>query len=155
MLFKISPVFAMLVLAGCATPPEPPKVVIDPQITALHQAATGVERQLEVLHRIEYAKTEKKQTEHSVNGLESSFTIQWEGSAQELIKGIADKIGYQFMVEGQQPLAPVLVPINVRNATAESILITISERMMTSSNTKIADIKTDAIKKTITIAYKK
>ena len=54
--------------------------------------------------------------------LQTRVTLDWLGPLERLAERLAEEIGYDFVVAGQQPPAPVMVEIEVRDEPAIFVL---------------------------------
>lgn len=89
---------------------------------AANKAADAVER----LARIEQQRTEPAPSPiveaYLPEPLRRNTSIQWSGEAETLVRQIASKIGYEFIVSGKQPPVPVMTDISVENMPVAKVL---------------------------------
>ena len=147
-------VFGALALAGCQTldldwdrekPPEKQAVVVsDPAELKLAEAAIRAEKALATLARARSAGVVPSvQTPRMVAPeLIKRMTVDWLGPLETIAKQLAEEAGYDFVVAGVRPPAPVMVEVDVvdkplilvfqdaGNQAGEAALLTVdAERM--------------------------
>lgn len=141
---------AVTLLTGCATNTvqvSNPKTTNEAQLASLNQTANLVSNQLNKLIRLEGGKTEV--SDSGKEALSTPLTVKWSGSGEDLAREVAKQIGFEFKVSGPQPLTPVIVPLDAKERSAESILRVVADRM-----NAVADIGVSANRKLIEITYR-
>lgn len=141
---------AVTLLTGCATNTvqvSNPQTTNEAQLASLNQTANLVSNQLNKLIRLEGGKAEVVNS--GKEALATPLTVKWSGSGEDLAKEVAKQIGFEFKVTGPIPLTPVIVPLDAKERTAESILHIVADRM-----NSVADVGVSANKKLIEIMYR-
>lgn len=141
---------ALTLLTGCATNTvqvSNPKITTDAQLASLNQTANLVSNQLNKLIRLEGGKAEVVNSGKEALGLQ--LTVKWDASGEELAKEVAKQIGFEFKVSGSPPATPIIIPLDAKDRTAESILHIVADRM-----NSVADLGVSANKKLIEITYR-
>ena len=119
--------FGVLALAGCQsldfdwtkgqTPDRPVAVVSDPAEVRLAEAATRAQEALTRLAEIRSGGVAPKVDIPRLvtPELQTRVTLDWQGPLERLAERLAAEIGYDFVVAGSRPPAPVMVGIEVKD----------------------------------------
>ena len=146
----------VLVASGCAsmssmfTKTETVKSDPNEQIVKLNEAANQVSNQLNRLMRVEQKQPENGVESAKGSALKTVLTVQWDGSAELLVSGLADQIGFRYIKSGVAPFTPIIVPLDAKDRSAETILRIVGDRLI-----GVAELRVSEKNKTIEIAYKK
>lgn len=126
-------VFGALALAGCQSldldwakqrAPETPAAVSDP---AEMRIAEAVEQAKEAIVTLAEERSAGAAPVVDVPRLvapelQTRVTLDWLGPLERLAERLAEEIGYDFVVAGQGPPAPVMVEIEVKDGPAIFVL---------------------------------
>jgi defect-in-organelle-trafficking protein DotD len=154
--------FRILVLAlimGVSACSYTPKKVSKPQLVAepdpvslmLADAADKASKSLETLASIEQYRTPQGGVSTIPNApaeLRRGMSVQWVGPAEPLIKTIADKASYEYIVLGDQPPAPIVISVDAQNKQIIDVLRDIGLQMG-----QRADLKVDGARRVIELQY--
>lgn len=143
-LLKFSPLFAALVLAGCANRSH--HVEVDPTFQQglldaiqtndkdtsldaqrkLTEAATSVSQSLAKLAEIQHAVHPKATLPAGPNpgqiGLGELASVDWTGPIEPLLQKIAATSHYKFRVLGRPPAIPILVSVTAKHLPIADII---------------------------------
>lgn len=161
-LLSIFAIIGMFALSACAAPRPfshgvfnrgKPQLVAQPdKVTAmLADSASKVSKSLETLAAVEYAKTPNVSVAPIGNAppsLERAITVNWVGPVEQITKTLADRASYEFGVIGDVPAVPIVVSIDVENASVIEVLRNIGLQLGTR-----ADVKVNGANQTIEIHY--
>ncbi len=146
-------ILTTLLLAGCSRNAPHPQLVAEPdQVTLrLAQAADRAANALDTLASIEQVRTPTDLPPLSAGApaeLRRSVTVNWYGSVEPLLKMLAERASYRFLVTGNAPENALIVTINVRNQPVIETLRDVGLQMGTR-----AQVKVDAAQKVIELNY--
>ncbi len=146
---------AVLMLGACSHPLQvsKPQLVAEPDSVSLMlaDAAGKASKALETLASVEQHRTPQAAVSTIPNApaeLRRGMTVQWVGPVEPLAAEIAKKTGYQFLMLGDKPAAPVVVSVDATNKQIIDVLRDIGLQMG-----KRADLKVDAVRRVIELQY--
>jgi defect-in-organelle-trafficking protein DotD len=116
-------------LSACApmTPRVDHQMVATPDPVAL-RLASAVDRAsaaLQTLASVEQARNPGvgiQTVPHAPQELRRIVTVDWVGPIEPMLRQLADRAGYAFQVNGDQPPAPVVITLQVRQKTVIEVL---------------------------------
>lgn len=120
-----------LALAGCQSldwmngpPPAEPAAVSDPAEMRIAEAMVQAKEAIVTLaeERAAGAAPVVDIPRLVAPELQTRVTLDWLGPLERLAERLAEEIGYDFVVAGQQPPAPVMVEIEVKDEPAIFVL---------------------------------
>lgn len=141
-------------LAACTTPiKRQSQIVASPDKVSLMlaEAADKASNALETLAAVEQSRAPAIAVEPIHNAppeLKRAMTINWIGSAEPLLKQLADRASYSFITVGDKPPVPLVVNIDKENTPVIDI--------MRSAGLQLglrADVKVDSIQKMVELHY--
>jgi defect-in-organelle-trafficking protein DotD len=121
----------MVVLSGChRQPPAPPVAIVNHYIIQadLTQAAETASQSMQELAILQ--KTHDGQGQLPFESIEDPalnqlVSVRWYGPVEQLLRNVAQKIGYQLQVYGKPPKTPILIDIdNSQEPTTAKQVIT-------------------------------
>ena len=124
-------VFLALGLSGCSAiekhSNDAPQVVAAPDAVSamLASAADRASNALEALAAVEKKRTPTPTAAPIGNAppeLRRAVTVNWIGPVEPIAQTLANRAGYEFLAIGAQPVAPVVVSIDVENKPVIDIL---------------------------------
>lgn len=143
-----------LALTGCAPRNMPkPQLVVEPENVTMRlaQAADRAATALDTLAAIEQVRTPTDLPPLAANApleLRRSVTVNWVGPAEPLVKQLADRASYRFVVSGNAPETPVIVNLNVQHQPVIETLRDVGLQMG-----KRAELRVDAEQKVVELNY--
>lgn len=158
--FMMFPSLAVLPLAflavfvtGCAQQLPQPQLVAEPdQVTMrLAQAADRAANALDTLAAIEQVRTPTDLPPLVASAppeLRRSVTINWYGPVEPLVKTLADRASYRFLITGNAPETGIIVTTKARNQPVIELLRDVGLQLGGR-----ADLRVDANKKTVELSY--
>lgn len=140
-------------LAACASVAPQPQLVVEPEqvTTRLAVAADRAANALDTLAAIEQVRTPTDLPPLAAGApaeLRRSVTVNWIGPADAVIKTLADRASYRFIVTGNTPAIQTIVNINARSVPVIEVLRDIGLQL-----SRRADLKVDVDQKTIELSY--
>lgn len=153
-IFPVASLFALGILAGCATqPPAPPAT--DPIATRLTQSAGRVEQMLAEMNALERSRQANPAQVKAAaellppnHPLMKKITAVWQGDVRIVIRKLADQFGMDVLVKGASP-TPLMVSVSAKDQPFVSILESIGAQ-----TGNIANITCDSGKNLIVIEYR-
>lgn len=143
-------------VSACTYTPQrtsKPQLVAEPDSVSLMlaDAAGKAAKSLETLASIEQYRTPQGGISTIPNApaeLRRGMSVQWVGPAEPLIKAIADKASYQYVVLGDTPPAPIVISIDAQNKQIIDVLRDVGLQMG-----HRADLKVDGARRVIELQY--
>ena len=125
-LVPLVPLVPLLLVCGCATPPEP-AAERTPVASELQRAALDARAALWQLAAIRQARTGTGLSETggvwtTPAGLDGPVSVAWVGPYHELISTVAGQTGYGYEPVGQPPVNPIVVRVNAEQIPAIVVL---------------------------------
>lgn len=155
MLLKKITLYSLLPLAlvACAKHVPDPQLVAepDPVVLRLAEAADRAATSLNTLAAVEQNRTATDLPPLAASApaeLRRSITVDWVGPIEPIVKRLADRASYSFMVSGKKPEVPIITNINVRSEPVVEVLRDIGLQMNDRGTLKV-----DANRKVIEINY--
>lgn len=144
-------------LSGCET--GYPIRVKDPQLVSqpdkvsmmLAQAADKASNALEALAAVEQKRTPAGQVPAIVGAppeLMRAITINWVGPVDQIVKTLADKSTYRYVVLGSVPPVPITVNVDVTNKPIIEVLRSIGLQLGAR-----ADVYVDSAEQIVALTY--
>lgn len=144
-------------LTGCET--GYPIRVKDPQLVSqpdkvsmmLAQAADKASNALEALAAVEQRRTPAGQVPAIVGAppeLMRAITINWVGPVDQIVKTLADKSSYRYVVLGVAPATPATVSVDVTNKPIIEVLRSIGLQLGAR-----ADVYVDSAEQIVALTY--
>lgn len=155
--FSTALVLVTLCLGACSSTEkfsnDEPQIVAAPDtVTALlAHAADKASNALETLAAVEAARTPPAGVApvgEAPPELRRAMTVNWIGPVEPLVKKLADRAGYEFLVIGAVPVTEIVVSVDVENQTVIDVLRDVGLQLGVR-----ADIKVDSEKHLIEIHY--
>jgi defect-in-organelle-trafficking protein DotD len=145
--------FLLVALTACSRNAPHPQLVAEPdQVTLrLAQAADRAANALDTLASIEQVRTPTDLPPLAAGApaeLRRSITVNWYGNVEPLLKTLADRASYRFLITGNKPENALIVTINVRNQPVIETLRDVGLQMGTR-----AQVKVDAAQQVIELNY--
>ena len=142
-----------LLLAACAQNMPDPQLVAepDPVVLRLAEAADRAANSLNVLAAAEQNKSAVELPPLAAGApiaLRRSITVDWVGPVEPIVKKLADRASYSFLVSGKTPEVPIITNLNVRSQPVVEVLRDIGLQMNDRGTLKV-----DANRKVIEINY--
>jgi len=130
-----------------------PQLVANPDKVSLMlaDAADRAAASLEKLAAVEYAQSSGVAAAPIGNApveLRRAMTLDWTGPVEPLVKALADRTSYNFIVVGAQPPVPVVVSVHAENQPAINILRDIGLQLGAR-----ADVRVDGNRRVVEIHY--
>ncbi len=159
-MFKFQTVFLIaltLALCGCSNvikhSNNEPQIVAAPDTVSAMLAASAdrASNALKTLASIESTRTPATNVGPIGNApseLRRAISVNWIGPVEPIVKSLAQRAGYQFMVIGSPPVVPVVVSIDAENRPVIDILRDIGLQIGVRG-----DIKVDGQGHTVEIHY--
>ncbi len=121
-----------------------PQMVASPDRISLMlaEAADRSAKALETLSAIEQYQNPEVSVapiENAPAELNRAVTTNWIGPVDVIVKSLADKAGYGFMVMGDEPPVPIIVSIDVENRRIIDVLRDIGLQMGTRADVRVND----------------
>lgn len=143
----------LVALTACSRNAPHPQLVAEPdQVTLrLAQAADRAANALDTLASIEQVRTPTDLPPLAAGApaeLRRSVTVNWYGNVEPLLKMLADRASYRFLITGNKPENALIVTINVRNQPVIETLRDVGLQMGTR-----AQVKVDAAQQVIELNY--
>ncbi len=154
------PLLCTLSLAtGCSSNAQKSFSVGSPQIVAspdsvsmmLAESADRASAALQTLAAVEQARTPATQMSPISDvpqELRRTITVNWVGPIEPIVKTLADRAGYGFLVLGSEPSIPVVVSIDAENSRVVDLLRDAGLQLG-----KRGDVKVDAKSRMVEIYY--
>ena len=117
---------SVVLLVGCATPPEP-AAERTPVALELQRAALDARAALWQLAAIQQAKTGTGLSETggvwtTPTGLDAPISVGWVGPYHELVATVARQTGYGYEPVGNAPVNPIVVRVNAEQIPSVVVL---------------------------------
>lgn len=147
--------FSVLTLSACAAPVAKVdrQMVASPDPVAL-RLASAVDRAsaaLQTLASVEQARNPAvsiQSVPHAPQELRRIVSVDWVGPIEPMIRQLADRAGYSFQVNGDQPPVPVVITLQARQKTVIDVLRDVGLQAGTR-----ADVVVDANAKVVELNY--
>ena len=125
-LVPLVPLVPLLLVCGCATPPEP-AAERTPVASELRRAALDARAALWQLAAIRQARTGTGLSETggvwtTPTGLDAPVSVGWVGPYHELVATVARQTGYGYEPVGQPPVNALIVRVNAEQIPAIVVL---------------------------------
>ncbi|MGM0423264.1 MAG: DotD/TraH family lipoprotein [Pseudomonadota bacterium] len=150
-------VFAFAV-SGCSYVPKIPKpannqLATEPDAVSL-RLASAVDRASVALEKLA-ATEQKRSAENTVESIPNApvqlmrtVTLDWSGPAEPVLAKLADRAGYKFQVQGNEPAVPVIVNVTAVEKPVIEVLRDIGLQAG-----RQADVVVDAERQVVEISY--
>ncbi len=143
----------LVALTACSrNAPHPQLVAVPVQVTLrLALAADRAANALDTLASIDQVRTPTDLPPLAAGApaeLRRSVTVNWYGNVEPLLKMLADRASYRFLVTGNKPENALIVTVNVRNQPVIETLRDVGLQMGTR-----AQVKVDAAQQVIELNY--
>ena len=152
-------VLSILGLSGCGSSTYHKTMKRDPQVVAspdkvslmLAQAADKASNALESLAAVEQSRAPAVSVQPVHNAppeLQRAITVNWIGPADQLVKKLADRASYSFLVVGDRPPVPVVVNVDAENKPVIEVLRSTGLQLGVRG-----DVKVDSTRKMVELHY--
>lgn len=148
---------ATLLLSACGVKNhfsnKAPQLVAEPDAVSamLANAADRAAMSLEKLAAVEYERSPGVAVAPIGNApieMRRAITVQWVGPVEPIVKNLAERASYNFIVVGSTPPIPVVVSINADNMPVIEVLRDIGLQLGTR-----ADVRVDGQRRIVEIHY--
>lgn len=142
---SVLPIISLLLLGGCESNTfsnASPQVATAPDSVSvmLADAADRASNALETLASVEYARSPGVAVGPVGSPpveLRRAITVNWVGPAEPIVKTLADRAGYNFLIIGSQPPVPIVVSIDVENKPVIDVLRDVGLQLGMRANLKV------------------
>ena len=146
-----------VILSGCTSYEMPvkrdPQVVTSPDKVSLMLAAAAdkASNALETLAAVEQSRAPAVSVQPVHNAppeLKRAITVSWIGPVDQLVKKLADRASYSFIVVGDRPPVPVVINIDAENKPVIEVLRSAGLQLGVRG-----DVKVDSTRRIVELHY--